>query len=183
MMGVILTLGLAVPRFPALGPMFIAMAHRARPAMREVLIGNHMPASKAEMAAYSDELEAVADGFEAAKTEYIEGQCSGSGASAIWGNSDSAVADCVAFSVCQDWDQTDDVNDCAALSNFPECEARTAPPAPPPPRPPHAPPPNPRPAAFPAITPTRFCAPETHTRARCDPPGTATAAAASLQRM
>lgn len=88
--------------------------------MREVLIGNHMPASKAEMAAYSDELEAVADGFEAAKTEYIEGQCSGSGASAIWGNSDSAVADCVAFSVCQDWDQTDDVNDCAALSNFPE---------------------------------------------------------------
>ena len=106
------------------------MVHRARPAMREILIGNHMPASRAEMAAYADELEAVADGYVAAKTGYMAAQCSGSSASATWGDGDTAVADCVAFSVCQDWDQTDDVNDCTALSNFPECEPLTHAPIP-----------------------------------------------------
>ena len=135
--------------------------------MREILIGNHMPSSKAEMAAYSDELEAVAAGYEAAKTEYIEGQCSGAHAAAIWGTGDTAVADCVAFSVCQDWDQTDDVNDCTALSNFPECEPgprhlslphRTSPIS------------HPRSLSL-AITPSRSCAPEIHAaRARCDLP-------------
>jgi len=117
--------------------------------MREILIGNHMPASRAEMAAYADELEAVADGYVAAKTGYMAAQCSGSSASATWGDGDTAVADCVAFSVCQDWDQTDDVNDCTALSNFPECEPSI------PRRHPvrRQPPPDPRPEVFPAITP------------------------------
>jgi len=45
--------------------------------MRDNLINNeYTPVTRAEMAAYSDELQAVADGFEEAKRQYFEGQCS-----------------------------------------------------------------------------------------------------------
>lgn len=44
--------------------------------MRDNLINDNTPVTRAQMAAYSDELQAVADGFEAAKREYLQGQCS-----------------------------------------------------------------------------------------------------------
>lgn len=62
--------------------------------MRDNLINNeYTPVTRAEMAAYSDELQAVADGFEEAKRQYLEGQCS------------EPSPACVAFST-EDFDAT-----------------------------------------------------------------------------
>jgi len=44
--------------------------------MRDNLINDNTPVTRAQMAAYSDDLQAVADRFEVAKREYLQGECS-----------------------------------------------------------------------------------------------------------
>lgn len=61
--------------------------------MRDNLINGNTPVTRDEMAAYSHELQAVADGFEAAMRQYLQGQC-------------GASSECVAFSISQDFNTT-----------------------------------------------------------------------------